>query len=135
MLRRDYILRMLEQFFEVLGELLNKAGKLETEELENQLNKLYGDYLKADFEFFYNNDIDRIIEFLGRDSGNDVLYRAEMLAELLHQDGLLKTDMEMKRNLLNKALKLFEYIDTEGKTFSMERIKKMELIKGKLSEL
>lgn len=135
MLRKDYIMRMLEQFFKVLAKLIKNENNLEIEDIEIQLAELYDTYFKNDFNFFHDSDTDRIIEFLKSDNSGDDLYKVEMLAELIYQDACLQQENEQRKSLLIKSLNLLEYLDKESKTFSMERFNKMEFIKNEVSLL
>ena len=46
--------------------------------------------------------------------------RLDMLAELLYAEGSYKTN-PLRDMLLNKAYQLFDYVETNGNTFSLRR--------------
>ena len=62
----------------------------------------------------------------------------EVLAELFNAEAELKYVRNDKPGCLEfseKSLILFEFIDTEYKIFSMERINKMEALRNRITEL
>ena len=61
------------------------------------------------------------------------IYRIEMLAELYYREADLKSE-PMREDLLDKAFKLFSFVDRNSKTFSFERINKINEIQTKRKE-
>lgn len=121
MLQRDYIMRILQQFYDALHKLVNNIEAEKIEDVQLQFNGMYLNYLKKDSSFFYEKDISTILQFLGEGEDKDSLAKINMLTELLYNDALLNQNPEMKQNLLSKTLELLMLIKSKDKTFSAER--------------
>ena len=133
MLQRDYIMRILQQFYDALHKLVNNIEAEKIEDVQLQFNGMYLDYLKKDSSFFYENDISTILQFLGDGNDKESLVKISILAELLYNDALLNQKSEMKQKLLSKTLELLLLIKSRDKTFSEERDSRIEQIKELLS--
>jgi hypothetical protein len=123
MLERDYIMRLFLQFFEELALSLSKKNK---EEKETVIQNMFDAYFKR-YDFYIENDPTDILESFNEMATTEKLCRIEMLAELLHQEALLKEGDE-RRNLLDKSLKLYNYINERSTTFSLDRLRRMKEI-------
>mgnify|MGYP001477593062 CR=1 FL=1 len=134
MLQRDYILRILQQFYDALHKLVNNIEAEKIEEVQLQFNGMYLDYLKKDSSFFYENDIPTILKFLGEGNDKDSLTKITILAELLYNDALLNQNSEMKQKLLSKTLELLQLIKSKDKTFSTERENRIDQIRELLNK-
>lgn len=132
MLQRDYIMRLLQQFFEALEKLVEERDKKNGPELQLQLQSIYRAYFNHPPTFYYNQDAEYILNEMGQNyGGEELLTRIDMLSELLHQDALLKEPEEQK-HLLRKSLFLLKYLDEHSNTFSFERKGKIEEIEKKI---
>lgn len=128
MIEKDYIMKLMQQFFKDLEKLVsNQREKGDIQNIQVQLCDLYKDYFKKDESFFYNESYLTIIEYLESKDCN-VIDHMEMLAELLYHDALIKQNSDLKRNLLVKSLELFKYLNENSKTFSLERNQKIDFI-------
>ncbi len=134
MLERDYIMRILQQFYNALHKLVNNIDEEKIEYIHVQLKGLYPEYLKRDDSFFYENDISTILHFLGEGKSNDSIAKITLLSELIYNDAILNSSPTLKKNLLSKALELLLFINDNGKTFSAERDSRIvqirEILKG-----
>lgn len=133
MLQRDYIMRILQQFYDALHKLVNNIEAEKIEDVQLQFNGMYLDYLKKDSSFFYENDVNTILQFLGDGKDKDSIAKISMLAELLYNDAMLNQDSDTKPNLLSKTLELLLFIKEKDKTFSSERDSRIGLIKRLLN--
>ena len=133
MLQRDYIMRILQQFYDALHKLVNNIEAEKIEDVQLQFNGMYLDYLKKDSSFFYENDVNTILQFLGEGKDKDSIAKINMLAELLYNDAMLNQDLDTKPNLLSKTLELLLFIKEKDKTFSSERDSRIGLIKRLLN--
>ena len=132
MLQRDYIMRLLQQFFETLEKLVEERDKKNGPELQLQLQSIYRAYFNHPPTFYYDQDAEYILNEMGQNyGGEELLTRINMLSELLHQDALLKEPEEQKY-LLRKSLFLLKYLDEHSNTFSFERKGKIEEIEKKI---
>jgi len=141
MIERDFIMRMLQQFFEAIEKLIHRKKILQGEypdysEIQESYNKMYDQFFHKPASYFYETDKEAILDNLLEEkySERDTLARVQMIAELLYQDGLIKKDILEKCNLLEKALFLLNYIENKSNTFSWEREQKMADIKKLLVE-
>lgn len=128
MLQRDYIMRLIAEFFKALERLLEKR---EPEQRREALQDMYRQYV-GDYSFFHTADIDEIMHNMERYEADQRIHRLEMLAELLYVDADL-TPYPQNQMLLEKSLTLFRYIDDHGRTYSAERMLKIADIQKKLS--
>ncbi len=118
MLHRDYIMRLIQLFFEALAKFIrNKEGK-DPEILRPELDELYKNFLKHPRDFFKDFSVEEIINFFDND---EKLYKIEIVAELFYQDAMLG---DPDKELLRKALSLFRYVDLNSDTFSFDRQRK-----------
>ena len=128
MLQRDYIMRLIAEFFKTLERLLHKR---EPEKRREALEDMYRQYV-GDYSFFHTADIDSIMHEMERFAADERIYRLEMLAELLYVDADL-SPYPFNQDLLQKALILFRYIDANGRTYSLQRLQKIADIEKRLS--
>ena len=128
--QKDYILREIEKISTLLMYLIGKfipAKSIEEQQLTEEL-------INKELKERYGNDLDYILSLeetdfeiiLTQNKGFN-FENLELLADLLFTIG--NDDFESKTNYLKKALELYEYIDKKSKTFSFERISKIEEIK------
>lgn len=134
MLQRDYIMRILQQFYDALHKLVNNIEAEKIEDVQLQFNGMYLDYLKKDCSFFYENNISTILQFLGEGNDKESLAKITILAELLFNDALLNQISEMKQKLLSKTLDLLLLIKSRDKTFSAERDNRIAQIRELLNK-
>ena len=133
MLEKDYIMRLIRQFFEALEKLKEKRGKENESTLQMETNGMYRSYFHQPQDFFYEAGMDIILAYMqARFSEEECLQRMELLAELLRFDASLKPSTEEGQMLNEKALELLTFADTHSDTFSFERRRKMEEIKVQL---
>lgn len=128
MIRRDYIMKLVQQLLESLFLLLNNKGLDDTTKKE-QLEKFYKDYLGEDRDYYYSNDRDVLISFLETKYRDELLYRIEMLSEIMYQDGIWEQEIGKREVLLRKALSLLLYLDENGNTYSIVRQGKLDTIR------
>ena len=104
MLEKDYIMRLIRQFFEALEKLIEKRGKEEGTTLQIEVNGMYRSYFHQPQDFFYEAGMDIILAYMqARFSEEECLQRMELLAELLRFDASLKPSTEEGQMLNEKA--------------------------------
>jgi len=134
--QRDYLLRMIEMLGDFIIAILGKIKKGDIEQANYQLEQIYYDFLKNDAAFFRLLPIDGMTDKLLNEHNytNDHL---KILAELYLLEAELNLangkNMESK-SYYKKALKLFEFIDNELKTYDEERMNKIKIICEKIKE-
>lgn len=117
MLQRDYFIRIIEEFMAALGGFLEKKVDERTDE---DLKELYRQYVGS-YDVLRNLSFDEIIKYSKEQwRPEERINRLDMLAELLYAEGSYKTN-PLRDMLLNKAYQLFDYVETNGNTFSLRR--------------
>jgi len=137
MYQRDYILRMIEMLGELLRAIFGLITRGDLKQAEIKLNETYYTMLRKDAWFFQNIPEDRLTRTLIEDHNytNDHL---QILAELFYAEAELqvaKNNLRGGRSSYQKSLLLFEFVDEADRTYSDERLKKMEMIRNKMAEL
>lgn len=108
-----------------LGRFLEKKVDERTDE---DLKELYRQYVGS-YDVLRNLSFDEIIKYSKEQwRQEERINRLDMLAELLYAEGSYKTN-PLRDMLLNKAYKLFDYVETNGNTFSLRRRQIMQEIK------
>ncbi len=136
MYSRDYILRMIELIGQLIAAILGKIRKGDYDTASRNLSNLYYDVLKEDASYFRNLDEKDITGGLLKDHDytNDHL---EILGELFNAEAELCLARGDKKGCLEysrKSIILLEFVDSETKTYSLERINKMESIRKRMDE-
>lgn len=128
MIHKDYLLKILQQFFEEIAKYLRnkKEYEIENPQLQTQLTGLYTTFFNQTADFYISKSADEIITSFDE---QERLIKIEMLSELIYQDALLKPQGETRQQLLQKSLDLFEYLNAHSATYSIPREQEMEQIK------
>lgn len=130
MLERDYIMRLIREFMAALARMLEKK---EIEGRREALRKLYEQYV-GPYDFYHIMPVDDIMQSFTKYPENERLHRMEMLAELYYVEADMLPE-PMRGNIISLALSLFDFVDRNGKTFSFDRRKKMDELRGKSMEI
>ena len=137
MYQKDYILRMIEMLGDLLRAIFGLITRGDYRQAEEKLNEAFYTMLRKDSWFFHNIPVEKLTKTLIEDhnyTNNHLL----ILAELLHAEaGLQFTRKNVTDSLLNyrKSLALFEFVDEAYRTYSEERLAKMEDIRRKIKDL
>lgn len=116
----------------ILG--LIKGGDIHA--ASDSLDNLYFDTLKEDAAFFRGIPEGKLTEKLLYDH-NYTNGHLEILAELFNAEAelcLAKNDNSGFIEYSRKSLRLFEFIDSEYKTYSKERLDKIDSIKQRIAD-
>ena len=137
MYQKDYILRMIEMLGDLLAAVFGLVRKGELQQASEKLERIYYDLLKEDASFFRNipaGDLTRkLIEEHNYTNGH-----LEILAELFNTEAevqLAREDFQGSLEYSKKSLILFEFIDIQQKTLSIERLDKMNSIRERIKKL
>lgn len=125
MFERDYILHLLNQFFDDLSMFINNRKK----DKQTCLVYLYNTYI-GDYAFFHRESIDKILESFNKYGSDERFERMQILAELYFQEAKLKNQEVESCHLYQKSLAIWEYIQKNTKTYSIDRIQKIEKIRS-----
>ena len=137
MYSKDYILRMIEMIGQLIAAIMGKVRKGEYETASEQLSNLYYDVLREDAAYFRNMPVSDLTSrvLIEHNYTNGHL---EILAELFYAEAELciaKGDNKGCLEYSEKSLVILEFIDSEMKTYSLERINKMESIRKRIDTL
>lgn len=119
---------------QLIAAILGKIRKGEFETASQQLGNLYYDVLKEDATYFRNLPQKDITTRLLQDH-NYTNGHLEILAELFNAEAELcqaKGDNKGCMEYSYKSLAIFEFIDSETRTYSLLRINKMESIRKRI---
>ena len=131
MLQRDYIQRLIREFMAALERMLEKK---EVEVRREKIKELYNQYV-GPYAFYSIATIEDVMKAMaGIDDEEKRLSKMDMLAELYYHEADM-VGQPTRDELLNKAFMLFDYVETHGDTFSIERRNKMAQIKQKIGQL
>ncbi|MBS5527729.1 MAG: hypothetical protein KHX42_06180 [Prevotella sp.] len=130
MLERDYIMRLIREFMAALARMLEKK---EIEGRREALRKLYEQYV-GPYDFYHIMPVDDIMQSFTKYPESERLHRMEMLAELYYAEADMLSE-PMRGNIISLALSLFGFVDRNSKTFSFDRRKKMDELRGKSMEI
>lgn len=136
MYSRDYILRMIEMVGQLIAAILGKVRKGELDHASAQLENLYYDVLREDAAYFRNLDAKDITTTILKDH-NYTNGHLEILSELFNAEAELCLARSDKKGCLDysaKSLSILEFIDSEMKTYSLERINKMESLRKRIDD-
>lgn len=129
MLQRDYIMRLIREFLAALERFLNKK---EVTDRREEIKKLYEQFV-GPYTLYHNATIDEVMTALQGEDEEHRFYKMQILAELFN----VEADTESKPFsdfLLEKSYALFDFIDKNGKEYSLDRRRKMETIKQRLDK-
>lgn len=131
MIRKDFIMRQLEELAKILGLLLKLKTEQKTEEAINLIKEAYSGLLKLDDSFVDENTTSDVFlkQIVEKGLEGDALLA---FAELLYEDGILRYENQEENAFirLHKALILFDYLNRTSLTFSFDRSVKVERIKA-----
>ena len=139
MVERDYIMRMLQEFFEAIAKVVRRESpgmEPDVSLMQEQFNDMYSQFFRLPAGYFYDMEKEEILDALMTEghSNSDTFAKVQMLSELLYQDGLIKKEISERCRLLEKSLFLLEFLDSHSRTFSWDRRQKIEDIKKELFE-
>lgn len=128
---------MIAMIMKFIGDVLGLIKKGKLDEASDSLESAYKKFLKEDAAYFYKIPTAELTDKLLKehDYTNGHL---EVLAELFNAEAelrLARKDIPGCVEFSEKSLILFEFIDKEYKTFSMERINKIDTIRKRITEI
>ena len=129
MLERDYIMRLIREFMAALQRFIEKP---EADRSLDEIKDLYRQYI-GDYTFYHTASIDEVMESMEQYRAAERLPRLEMLSELYYQEAYLQS-APFRDMLLEKAFHLFSFISEHDKTYSFDRIAKMDRIRKELDK-
>jgi hypothetical protein len=137
MYQKDYVLRLIEQVGLLLAGILGLIKKGEYEPAREQLQNLYYEMLQKDASFFAALPEAGLTHKL-LEEHNYTNGHLEILAGLFNSQAELERAEENKTECIEyskKSLLLFEFIDSEYRIYSVDRLNKIAEIKKRIEEL
>ena len=129
MLQRDYFIRLIEEFNAAISRFLTK--KEDDMKRDNELKDLYRQYV-GEYDDLRNLSVDELLRY-AREQWDEAerIDKINMIAELLYAEASYK-GQPLRQMLLEKAYALFNYVEANGSTFSIDRHQKMEAMRQEL---
>ena len=127
MLQRDYIQRLIREFMTALQRLIEKK---EVGQRQEEVRRLFTQYM-GDYAFFHIGSIDDVMQWFERYHEEERLDRMSMLAELYYAEADTMSE-PVRTEVLDRAFMLFDFVDRHSRTYSPERLKKMNEITEKV---
>ena len=129
MLQRDYFIRLIEEFNAAISRFLTK--KDDELKRDKDLKDLYRQYV-GEYDDLRNLSIDELLTYAKEQwKEEERIDKINMVAELLYAEGSYK-GQPLRQILLEKAYALFDYVEANDPTFSIDRRQKMEAMRQEL---
>jgi hypothetical protein len=134
MYEKDYILRMIEMLGDLLRAIFGMITRGDLKQARRSLDEAFLTMLRKDAGFFQDIPPEEMTRTLLEDhhyTSNHLL----ILAELLFAEGELELAQDNNpgsRVCFRKSLLLFEFVYQTERTYSKERLDKMEEIRKRL---
>jgi hypothetical protein len=128
---------MIEMIADLIAGILGRVKKGELKQASDELKRIYSDFLREDSSFFESIPEEELTDKLLQNH-NYTNGHLEILAELFNAEAELRLAQGNKTGSLEfskKSLKIFEFLDNEQKTYSFERINKIEGIRKRIEDL
>ncbi len=137
MYQKDYILRMIEMFGEMLAAIFALIKKGSYKKASQALENAYMDLLHQNSSELLQIQPDQLIETFEKN------YRfnhqqLEIVAGLLYAEAELRYQQKQySKSKINfkKSMLIYQYLEKEQKTFSVERQRKISIIEKRISEI
>ena len=129
MLQRDYFIRLIEEFNAAISRFLTK--KDDELKRDKDLKDLYRQYV-GEYDDLRNLSVDELLTY-AKEQWNEEerIDKINMVAELLYAEGSYK-GQPLRQILMEKSYRLFDYVEANGSTFSIDRRQKMEAMRQEL---
>lgn len=123
--RKDYILRAIQQGISLIEKMLKK-GNPEEDTIITIINNSLNEDLQIDISFFIETDSKEIISYLSKKEIDTELYK--IIADLMMIRIALEKETTIKKNLAQKTMDLYLHFEKKSALFSFE-------LQSKISEL
>ncbi len=136
MYQKDYILRMIEMFGEMLAGIFGLLRKKRYEEASQAIENAYTELLRKNATEILKVDDEKLMVVLQKDFGFNQ-QQLEVLAGLLHAEAelnFMQKHFIKSKSLFWKSLTILKYLDKEQKIYSIERQNQIADIEKKMSE-
>ena len=136
----DVDMRALIFVVECLADIMQQSGSLGKLDVQSQLTRhqsrelrdLYRQYV-GDYELLRNMTVEEAIGYAHEQwAEGQRMQKLEMLAELLYAEGSYK-QQPLRGMLLDKAFRLYDYVDGHSSDFSIARKQRIAEIQGMIA--
>ncbi len=128
MLQQDYFLRLIEEFQLALARVLGIKDK---DKKDAKIRDLYRQYV-GNYDDIRNLAFEELLTFAQDQwKENERMERLNFVAELLYTEAGYNA-YPLRGMLMEKAFKIYAYLDAHSGVMSITRRQKMEEIKGEL---
>ena len=137
MYQKDYLLRVIDMIRELIMGILGLIKKGDLEIAREKIDNMYNDILKEDAAFFTSIPAAELTKELLQEH-NYTQGHLEILAWLFDAEAeleLARGNRKMSLIFSQKSLILFEFIENEQKTYSLEKNEKITAIKNRIKSL
>ena len=134
MIRKDYILRMVEEFAKFLAEIIGLKREGKFQEALQKIDGVYRGMIDLDPIVLKSLNPGELLFFLQDEKKISNTY-LKMIVELLFEEGQIYTehgDPISARNVLEKAKILINHLMENDSTFSFDWYEKLNVIDGLL---
>lgn len=131
MIQKDYYLRMIEEFGRALANFMERRH--DNARRDREMADLYRQYV-GDYTLVRNLSLEETMVYAHDQWADDErIGRLGMLAELLYAEATYCA-VPISTLLYDKAYRLYDYVETHGDTYSIDRHNKMEAIRRILKD-
>ena len=131
MIQKDYYLRMIEEFGRALANFMERRH--DDARRDREMADLYRQYV-GDYTLVRNLSLEETMVYAHDQWADDErIGRLGMLAELLYAEATYCA-VPISTLLYDKAYRLYDYVETHGDTYSIDRYNKMEAIRRILKD-
>ena len=130
MIRKDYILRMVEEFAKFLAAIVGLKNEGKYNEALKKIDTVYTGLIDIDPIILKSLSPEEMITFLKNEDKYSNQY-LKIIAELLFEEGQIYVesgDPVSARNVLVKAKMLINYLSENDSTFSFDWYEKISII-------
>jgi len=130
MIRKDYILRMVEEFAKFLAAIVGLKNEGKYHEALKKIDTVYTGLIDIDPIILKSLSPEEMITFLKNEDKYSNQY-LKIIAELLFEEGQIYVesgDPVSARNVLVKAKMLINYLSENDSTFSFDWYEKISII-------
>lgn len=117
--KKDYLLRVLNRFFESLNNILN--GVKDKIYIDRNLDSLCQEYLGENKKYILFNRAEFIIDALEIKSKGDYLGYIELASVLLLEFARNEENLSSRKEMLKKSLYFLNFLEEKTLTFSVRR--------------
>ena len=135
MIRKDYILRLVDEFGKFLAKIARLRLEGDYDDALKLIDDIYQGMLNAEPKVLKSIDTDKLVEYLQQEKKFSNQY-LKMIAELLFEEGHIyieNGDPISARNVLEKSKVLIEYLMENDATFSFDWYDKLTAIDNALA--